>query len=127
MPSAASAASAQPQQQPGDDSHKDIMALLLHGVHHILQQPEALSPRRSDCPASPGLAEAPRRSLSSSPGRLLLQAHLSKKAMAADENPNLLHKHEMKLHPQWCVHVCCDLSACSLSAVSSFAGAALAI
>ena len=60
----------QPQQlqQQGDDSHKDIMALLLHGVHHVAQRREASSPRRSDCPASPGLSEAPRRSLSSSPG-----------------------------------------------------------
>ena len=84
MPRAANAASAQPQQQPGDDSHKDIMALLLHGVPHVAQRPEALSSRRSDCPASPGLSEAPRRSLSTSPGRLLLRAHLSKQATSAD-------------------------------------------
>ena len=67
LPSAPSAAPAPPQQQ-AEDSHKDIMALLLHGVHHVAQRPAVSSPRRSDCPASPGLSEAPRRSLSSSPG-----------------------------------------------------------
>ena len=68
LPSAASNAAAQQQQQQSEDSHKNIMALLMHGVHHAAERVEGPSPKRTDCPASPGLSEPPRRSLSSSPG-----------------------------------------------------------
>ena len=86
FPAVNSASALQPQQQQqGDDSHKDIMALLLHGVQHVAQRREASSPRRSDCPPSPGLSEAPRRSLSSSPGVHLLQIPLTAEAIDSAE------------------------------------------
>ena len=109
--------SVQPR-QPIDD----IMALLLHGVQPAESpgakqsaqgaEREFSSPRQNDCPTSPGLSEGPRRSLSSSPGLLLL--YTLYKAMGYSGLLSLSSTADKAL--QMCmgkVFVCNDIFTCS--------------